>query len=413
MAEIEKKIEPGSSMDRYIRKKAGLKDSNLPAKVDDAPVDGYHKAVDMAAERIDQVWVQAKVTRWMVIKSVHDAVSAAVTSFGEIHKGRKKKGEEHLTVSKVYGDIANKSRYWTPQTVKRAHLTYAKCLSFAGGDHDKIQEMATDPSTIETVILSAIPDESKKKLFGSMQTKHVTKQVARAEIKKIQDPNTGGVAIYHNTLWNLSHYDNRFGVEGVPGRTPGQIVFNLFYHYVDESSHCYFPFFGSGTEGDVASEFSCSYEAWDITMYDAVKTKHKGSAFQHDSTVKWPVKPQSADFIFMDPPRAILPDGKYSDDQSTIGSDGLANYMGLLGITASHADSALRVGGRIAVLLRQPYATEIPQDDFLFDAHQNIFLPKFDFMRRITVTFPRGIREPAGQGAMADGFLDLMVYEKH
>jgi hypothetical protein len=370
----------------------------------------YENILALSANRLDEIYQQVKVAQWATYKAIFEIVASAGAVLDRV-KGRPKKGREHLTMTKIYKDLAKKSKFWSVSHIKRAHLVYEQTLKFLDNDHDRVITIQSEPSCVESVVLATIDDKDKSSLIKKMANQRITRQNIRAAVQNIQSPTTSGVEIFHNNLWVTKSYDPRYGIEGIPGRTPGQLIYNFFYHFVKDSSHCALPFFGSGTEGDVAKEFSCTYFGWDIDLFPAVAKKHKNYAVVHDSRLPWPVDPESNDVVFMDPPRIFDDDG-FIDNQDAVGEDRVINYFDCLGQTIAHAVSALVVGGVLGLLLRQPYATEIPLEDFTFQVHTKHLEPSLEFVRRIAVSFPRGIREPNRAGMLSDGYLDFLIYSK-
>jgi hypothetical protein len=370
----------------------------------------YDNIISTSASRLDEIYQQVKVAQWATSKAIYEIVASADAALTR-SRGRPKKGREHLTLTRIYKDLSIKSKFWTIPQIKRAHLVYEQTLKILGNDHDRVITIQSEPSCVESVVLSAIGDDDKAELVKKLAKTRVTRQHVRAAVQNIKSPTSSGVEIFHNSLWNTKSYDPQYGIEGIPGRTPGQIIYNFFYHFVKDSSNCVFPFIGSGTEGDIAKEFSCPYFGWDIDLFPAVSKKHKNYVTTHDSKEPWPVDPESADMVFMDPPR-IFDDEGFSDNQDAVGENRIINYFGCLGQAISHATSSLVVGGILGILLRQPYAAEIPLEDFTFQVHDKYLSPSLEFMRRIVVSFPRGIREPNRAGMLSDGYLDLLVYSK-
>lgn len=377
----------------------------------------YNKLIQMAAERLDDVHIQANMNMWAQLRSIYEAVESVVAEYTNIkrerRRGRPPAGKEGFTIVKIYKDIAKQSKFWAYQTIKNFHLTYEEVYQRLES-HDVIQSIETSPSTIEAVVLAKIPDKDKDRIFKKAIKKVMTRQTVRAEVRKIQEGSSvSGIPLFSTTLWKVRDFDPRFGTEGIPGRTPGQLIYNLFYHFVDEGAKCYFPFFGSGTEGDVAKEFGCDYEAWDIEHYEAVAEKHGDKYYQFNSAHKWRVGANSGDFIFMDPPRVFYESGEFDDGITNLNEVNYENYVGALALAVNNGIKCLRVGGRLAIMLRHPYASEVPQEDLMMYMHTKHLIKNLDFVRRIIVTWPRNIFEPKEKGKLGDGYLDLVIYEKH
>ena len=372
----------------------------------------YDSAVAAAAERLDFMQYQSNIMKWSMLKTIYDCTESVISEFRKLptKTGRLPKGTEKQTMARVYRDIAKSARFWSPTTIKKYHILYSVVYKRLGGDHEAVLSIEANPSNVEDVVMAKVPTQKQNELFQMALDKNITRQKIRAAVKKAKGKLSPKI-IFDSTLWQASRFDPEYGVDGVPGRTPGQIMYNIFYHFVNPESMCYFPFFGSGTEGDVAKEFQCEYRGWDIDEYDIVAEKHGNRFFRHDSTKPWPVKSSSADFILMDPPRVFFEDGTYDDKVSALDVSGWDGFMLAMGSVIKHADKTLRVGGRLAVLLRQPYSSMIPYEDMSFYLHQEYLTQLFDFVRRVAISFPRNIKPV--EGLLTDGFLDLLVYEKH
>lgn len=114
------------------------------------------------------------------------------------------------------------------------------------------------------------------------------------------------------TLWEYpsQHYGNKMqGDQSYIGATPSYVIWNLLERYTRENDIVMDPFCGSGTTLDVAADLKRQAIGFDIAPYreDILKADAR----------KLPVKTNSIDFIFMDPPYSNHI--KYSGDPHCIG----------------------------------------------------------------------------------------------
>lgn len=114
------------------------------------------------------------------------------------------------------------------------------------------------------------------------------------------------------TLWEYpsQHYGTRAqGSKEYAGATPSYIIWNLLSRYTRETDLVLDPFCGSGTTLDVCSDLKRNSIGYDLVPF---RSDIKQSDARH-----LPLKSQSVDFIFMDPPYSTHIE--YSTHQKCIG----------------------------------------------------------------------------------------------
>lgn len=114
------------------------------------------------------------------------------------------------------------------------------------------------------------------------------------------------------TLWNFpsQHYGNRMqGDKEYVGATPSYVIWNLLNRYTRENDLVLDPMCGSGTTLDVCKDLKRKGIGFDLAPYR--------SDIQHADARKIPLKSESVDFVFIDPPYSTHV--KYSGDPMCIG----------------------------------------------------------------------------------------------
>lgn len=99
------------------------------------------------------------------------------------------------------------------------------------------------------------------------------------------------------TLWNFpsQHYGNRMqGDKEYTGATPSYVIWNCLERYTREKDVVLDPMCGSGTTLDVCKDLNRQGVGFDLAPY-------REDILQADAR-KLPMKNESADFVFIDPP---------------------------------------------------------------------------------------------------------------
>lgn len=114
------------------------------------------------------------------------------------------------------------------------------------------------------------------------------------------------------TLWDYpsQHYGNKMqGDKNYIGATPSYIIWNLLQRYTREEDLVLDPMCGSGTTLDVCQDLKRKGIGFDLAPYR--------SDIQAADARKLPIRNNSVDFIFVDPPYSTHV--KYSGDPRCIG----------------------------------------------------------------------------------------------
>jgi len=168
--------------------------------------------------------------------------------------------------------------------------------------------------------------------------------------------------LFTTTLWEYpsQHYDDRLGrseqgSKDYVGATPSWVIWQLLQRYTDEGDTVVDPMCGSGTTLDVCADlkrrgvgFDLNPQRPDITRADAREL---------------PMDPESARFVFVDPPYSTHVD--YSDDPGCIGkldagkpgehgSMGEA-YYGAMEEVIAEMDRVLAPGGHAAIYVSDSF----------------------------------------------------------
>ncbi len=120
------------------------------------------------------------------------------------------------------------------------------------------------------------------------------------------------VELLTTTLWEYpsQHYGNTMqGDQTYIGATPSYIIWNLLKRYTREEDTVLDPMCGSGTTLDVAKDLNRKGIGFDLAPYRA--------DIQQANARHIPLKKESVDFVFIDPPYSTHVD--YSDHPHCIG----------------------------------------------------------------------------------------------
>lgn len=382
------------------------------------PQEQYEMIIEEGSQEIKSISGQLSLTMWNSMGIIYEVCEKAykvLEKYDSAGPGRKKEGLKSM--SRTYADLARNTGL-AVGFIKRAHNVFKKTYEIVG-DKATIPVLPIGPRVAEVIVsTSKIEDFEKTKLLQEAIKTCMSEEQAKAKIIEMSKDPWKGEEIYRTTFWSCKKSDPRFG-DIYPGRLPGQIIFNLLYHYTKEGDFCLFPFVGSGTEADVATHMNRDFMCWDIQELERVKKRYPGRYFKASSLSPWTyrnTKDKDADFVFADPPRFIWGDGSWDDTQSNeryanLESTDIDSFVDGMEIVGRHAYRALKGGGKFAILLRQPGFLNIPNDDITLNLVAR-YQQLFDLHRRITVAFPMSMHKPTEPGDMVAGYMDLIIMEK-
>lgn len=381
--------------------------------------DQYRSIIEEGSERILKMTAQLSMNMWSGMGVIYDVCEEAfriLERAGMAGPGRNKDG--FVSMGKTYQDLCLKTGL-NLSTIKNAHRVFKTTKMIVGGERDDIPTLPLTPKAANMIILhNKLEDSDKERLIVDTISDELSDEQVRARILDITDALQSEHRIYRSTLWSVKRCDPRYGVV-YPGRLPGQIIHNTLYHYTEKDDFCLFPFVGGGTEADVAKQMGRDYLAWDINEMDSVKMEHRKKYFVANSLSPWryrEIQDKDADLVFMDPPRFLWGNGKWEDSSSSeafahIDSSDIEAFIDSMELLGRHAYDALKLGGKLVLLLRQPGFIDIPKEDITMTI-AGILQGNYDLVRRIAVTFPMNMFKPSEPGNFVSGFMDMLVLEK-
>ena len=125
--------------------------------------------------------------------------------------------------------------------------------------------------------------------------RHVRRLLPDDYKRGYEQPKPFEYALYN--VWNFAGCDDRFGLEGFPGRIPGQIVQNVLYYFIpNKNAKIVDPMAGSGTTKDV-----CKFMGYTNCLCYDLEPK-RDFIKPNDVTDGFPKEAKDANFVFLDPP---------------------------------------------------------------------------------------------------------------
>src|SRR3990167_1687746 len=216
------------------------------------------------------------------------------------------KYKDYGTQARIIRKVANHPKLkYNPQRVKQAWITISKFPKLLGQAHDlldssKYEVLAT--SRLKAPEMEKFEIEAKEKRWSYRELK----QAIHAH--KAETSDNYPVWLQYGNCWKFSGCDPRMGLEGHPGRIPGQITLNLLHYYTEENDLFVSAFGGSGTDIDACKLMKRKCVAFDL---NPVREDIKKA----DLTTGIPLDSEIADFVFFDPPWLSAQKDKYSGEQ--------------------------------------------------------------------------------------------------
>lgn len=144
-------------------------------------------------------------------------------------------------------------------------------------------------------------------------------------------------------VWDFKKCDERFGFK-YPGRTPGQIIWNLMYYFTKERDVFVDPMAGSGTSIDVGKLLNRKVIAFDLNP-------SRDDITQNDVTQGVPLDNNSVDFVFLDPPYWDMKKGEYTNQVNDLSMLNLTDFYQKIDEIAQESFRILKPVGHIALII--------------------------------------------------------------
>ncbi|MGB9846832.1 MAG: DNA methyltransferase, partial [Desulfotomaculales bacterium] len=235
--------------------------------------------------------------------------------------------------------------------------------------------------------VSQVPEQYQElveKIWSGTFDKQQEKAVERAQavLKSIQltDLELMGDCGYEPqvyTIWKFNGRDERFGVEH-PGNIPAGILFNVLYFWTEQGDLVIDPMAGGGVTIDVCKSMRRKCLAWDVAPV-------RGDIEKGNALDPWPVEPESASLVFLDPPYWKQKRGEYRGENN-LADMALAAFYEAMKAVFERSFAALRSGGHIAVIVGPTQEKGIVHDHALKFA-ELLAETGFSYVNRIIVPY--------------------------
>jgi DNA modification methylase len=212
------------------------------------------------------------------------------------------------------------------------------------------------------------------------------------------------------TLWDFKKCDERFGFK-YPGRIPGQIIWNLMYYYTEEGDVFLDPMAGSGTSIDVGKMLGRKVIAFDLKP-------SRNDIIQNDITKGIPLRDNSVDFVFLDPPYWNMKKGEYTNRKDDLSRMSLGDFYEQIDFISRESFRVLKQGGHVALIISTKNNKIDGFVDLGFECYR-ILKRYFKPVERMSVPY-HGVSSHTEEWKercikykfMLRGFRDLMVFQK-
>lgn len=315
------------------------------------------------AERLK--WDQAAVSRYLKISELPDAVmteirnsvirdaeNSVIMDYDDRHKKNlddvwKPTWFRHICALptdelklEIVKMIAQDPSRWKEKDVagecnklKKRYELSVKIKEILGNQEDCEKELGEILTAIQKGLYDSHPEKAVERAEAVLKARQRTDLELMADF---------GYEPQVYTIWRFNGRDERFGVE-YPGNIPAGIVFNVLYYWTDQGALVIDPMAGGGVTIDVCKVMKRRCLAWDIKpVRDDIK--------KHDAVKPWPVRPESADLVFLDPPYWKQKRGEYGGENNLADLD-LNDFYAAMEQIFRHAFAAIHRDGYIAVIV--------------------------------------------------------------
>jgi hypothetical protein len=172
-------------------------------------------------------------------------------------------------------------------------------------------------------------------------------------------------------VWSFNNNAPEYGIDGYPGRIPGQVVENLLWYYTEVGDVVLDPMAGGGTTIDVCKAMGRRYLAYDLRP---VRTDiQPGDATQPlalpASLTQAHIKPRLA---FLDPPYWKQKRGEY--EAGGLADDDLPTFYKRLQSVIGNCADVMQAGGYLAIIIGPTQEAQHVTDHAL-DMARRVTLP--------------------------------------
>lgn len=218
-------------------------------------------------------------------------------------------------------------------------------------------------------------------------------------------------------LWNFQNNDDRYGIEGYPGRIPGQIIENVLHYYTKPFDTVVDPMAGGGTTIDVCKAMGRRWRAYDINpVRDDIK-RHDIIAGFPVMTSGFPAEAKGCNLIFLDPPYWKQKQGDYSGDETNLANLQLEEFNHAMQQIFQSALDVLAPGGVLAVIVGLTQSKGTIYDHAVKFSY---ILERvgFEFSNRVIVPYttqqaqPYHVTDARNGRYMLKLYRDLLIYRK-
>ena len=334
------------------------------------------------------------------------------------------------TKKEVMKDICEHPHFrWKVQSAKMAYITMS-----AFPDLNEVSQLTSKDNLLpfwhyNEIACAKLPKSEKEEIRAWAEETKPTQAELRQHIAEKVSTNRDihydeltelfGVAdinawLQWHTDWHFPTCDKRFGLEGYPGRIPGQTTLNLLHFYTEPGDTMLSVFGGSGTDIDAAKYLNRNCIAYDIKPI-------RDDIIQCDVTQGFPLDDESIDFVCIDPPYFDAKSDEYSDDENNLAQMTLDQFYDAIEIILDECHRVLRNGKYTAFIIGNQcgYSNEDKFIDLGFSCYQ-LLTKRFNPVQRIVLSYcgnesnhtaPNIARAKSGKYILA-GFRDLLVFKK-
>jgi len=311
----------------------------------------------------------------------------------------------------IYRDLeTHPDLEYEASSLKKIYLTIANFPELRDG-------RSTDQLSFwhyEALMQAKLPISKKRELKELAEEKHMP----QAELRRLIAQSKEEIKkdwpdwLQWQTDWHFPICDSRFG-QPYPGRIPGQILLNLLHFYTKENDLIVSVFGGSGTDIDACKYMNRRCVAFDLNP-------QRKEIIKHDITTGLPLKNNSVDFIFFDPPYFDAKKNQYTQEKTDLSQLEYEDFIAVIENLAVSSAKKLKVGRYAGFIIgNNPGYSEHQFIDLGFDCYQ-IFKKYFEPVQRIVVSYcgnqsnhtATNIENARKNKFMLAGFRDLFIMRK-